>query len=57
MFIKVIVLFLVFMCALAMFGKLDFPGRRQLEAARCKTCKRLKFGKNRCQCRDIDKGA
>ena len=35
MILKVVVLFLVGMGVLAMFGKLKFPGKKRLDAARC----------------------
>lgn len=51
MILKVVVLFLVGMGVLAMFGKLSFPGKRQIEARKCPSCGRFKIGKGPCPCR------
>lgn len=49
--VKIVILFLVFMAALAMFGKLRFPGQKKLAAARCPRCGRFRLGKGPCPCR------
>ena len=50
MILKVVVLFLVGMGVLAMFGKLRFPGQKQLTAARCKSCGKFNLGSGPCAC-------
>ena len=50
MILKVVVLFLVGMGVLAMFGKLRFPGQKQLAAARCKSCGKFNLGSGPCAC-------
>jgi hypothetical protein len=50
MIVKIVVLFLVAMGVLAMFGKLRFPGQKQLEAAKCRKCGRYRIGKGPCSC-------
>jgi hypothetical protein len=48
--LKVVVLFLVGMGVLAMFGKLRFPGQKQLAAARCKSCGKFNLSSGPCAC-------
>ncbi len=48
--IKGVTLFLVGMVVLAMFGKLRFPGRARLAAAKCPGCGRFRIGKGPCGC-------
>lgn len=48
---KIVTLFLVVMAVLAMFGKLAFPGKKRLNAARCPSCGRFKIGKAPCGCK------
>lgn len=48
--VKIVILFLVGMGVLAMFGKLRFPGKKRLEAARCRRCGRFRIGKGPCSC-------
>jgi hypothetical protein len=50
MIVKVAVFFLLAMAVLAMFGRLRFPGRKRLEARKCLSCGRFRFGKGPCQC-------
>lgn len=51
MLTKIVLLFLVGMAVLAMFGKLTFPGKKQLDARKCPECGRFKIGKGPCPCR------
>lgn len=48
--IKIVTFFLIGMAVLAMFGRLRFPGRDRLAAARCPKCKRFRMGKSPCDC-------
>jgi hypothetical protein len=50
MIVKIVVLFLVGMAVLAMFGRLRFPGQKQLEAMKCRGCGRYRIGKGACPC-------
>jgi hypothetical protein len=50
MILKVVVLFLISIGVLAMFGKLRFPGQKQLAAARCKSCRKFNLGSGPCAC-------
>jgi len=47
---KIVVLFLVFMGVLAMFGKLRYPGQKQLQSLKCPKCGRYRIGKGPCPC-------
>jgi hypothetical protein len=47
---KAVSLFLIGMLVLAMFGKLRYPGKKRLEAAKCSKCGRYKFTKGACDC-------
>lgn len=47
---KIVTLFLVFMGVLAMFGKLRYPGQKQLQSLKCPKCGRFKIGKGPCPC-------
>ena len=38
------------MGVLAMFGKLKFPGKKRLDAARCSSCGRFNIGTGPCAC-------
>lgn len=49
--VKIVSLFLVGMAVLAMFGKLRFPGQKQLQSKKCPSCGRYKIGKGPCPCR------
>ncbi|SMP20131.1 hypothetical protein SAMN06265373_103483 [Shimia sagamensis] len=49
--VKIVTLFLVGMAVLAMFGKLRFPGQKQLQSKKCANCGRFKIGKGPCPCR------
>lgn len=48
--IKIVSLFLIAMAVLAMFGKLRFPGKGRLDAAKCPSCGRYRIGKGPCAC-------
>lgn len=48
--LKIVLLFLVAMAVLAMFGRLRFPGQKQLNNARCPKCNRFRIGKGPCSC-------
>jgi hypothetical protein len=50
MILKIVVLFLVGMGVLALFGKLKFPGKKRLDAARCASCGRFNIGTGPCAC-------
>lgn len=50
MLAKIIVFFLIGMMALAMIGKLRFPGQARLAEAKCKRCGRFRIGKGPCSC-------
>jgi hypothetical protein len=50
MLMKVMALFLVGMAVLAMFGKLRYPGQKQLRALKCPRCGRYRLGKGSCSC-------
>ena len=50
MIIKIVALFLVFMCVLSIFGKLRFPGQKMLHSAKCTKCGRYRIGKGTCPC-------
>ncbi|SFA98632.1 hypothetical protein SAMN05421688_2120 [Poseidonocella pacifica] len=56
MIVKIVTVFLAGMAVLAMFGRLRFPGRDRLAAARCPHCRRLQLGRGPCSCRDERKG-
>ncbi len=47
---KAVTLFLIGMLAMAMFGKLRFPGQKRLQAAKCAKCGRYKLSKKPCDC-------
>lgn len=50
--VKAVALLLVFLAALAVFGRLRFPGRgqRRLGGARCRACGRPRIGDGPCPC-------
>jgi hypothetical protein len=50
MLIKAVMLFLIFMAALAMFGRLRLPRSGRQITRRCPECGRLRIGKGRCDC-------
>ncbi|GAA6209480.1 hypothetical protein NBRC116601_27730 [Cognatishimia sp. WU-CL00825] len=49
---KIVLLFLVGIAVLAMFGKITYPGKKQLDARKCPSCGRFKIGKGPCACRN-----
>lgn len=53
---KIVAIFLVVMAVLAMFGKLRFPGQKQINSRRCPSCGRFKIGKGPCACKKGDRG-
>lgn len=50
MILKIVVLFLVGIAALAMVGKLNYPGKARSQNAKCPKCGRFKIGKGPCDC-------
>lgn len=50
MVFRIVTLFLVGMCVLAMFGKLNVPGLKRITDAKCKSCGKFTFGKP-CDCK------
>ncbi|MEX0303367.1 MAG: hypothetical protein AB3N24_13190 [Leisingera sp.] len=48
---KIVAIFLVVMAVLAMFGKLRFPGQKQINSRRCPSCGRFRIGKGPCACK------
>lgn len=50
MIVKIVLLFLLAMAVMAMFGKLRFPGQKQLASMRCPKCGRYRIGKGPCPC-------
>lgn len=56
MYLKVIVLFLVFMMVLAMFGRLRFPGQKRINSMKCPKCGRYRIGSGPCACEKEKKG-
>ncbi|MGR3757293.1 MAG: hypothetical protein ACU0AT_08735 [Tranquillimonas sp.] len=48
--IKLVSLFLIAMVALAMFGRLRFPGAKRLADLRCRSCGRYRIGRGACPC-------
>lgn len=53
---KVVSLFLAGMAILAMFGKLRYPGQKQIQSAKCPKCGRFRIGKGPCPCQKKDMG-
>ncbi|MCC5973210.1 MAG: hypothetical protein JJT81_04075 [Rubellimicrobium sp.] len=51
MIVKIVTFFLIAMAVMAMFGRLRLPGRTRLEARKCASCGRYRFGKGPCRCR------
>ena len=47
---------LAVMAVLAMFGKLRFPGQKQINSRRCPSCGRFRIGKGPCACKKGDRG-
>jgi len=47
---KAVTFLLIGMLALAMFGKLRYPGQKRLQAAKCADCGRYRFSKAACDC-------
>jgi hypothetical protein len=37
---------------LAMFGKLTYPGQKQIQNAKCKSCGRFRIGRGPCPCKN-----
>lgn len=50
MIVKIVTLFLIGIAVLAMFGRLNYPGRTKLQNAKCKSCGRFRIGKGPCPC-------
>ncbi len=53
MIVKIVALFLVVMAVLSMFGKLRLPpvpGKKYLDARKCRNCGRYRIGKGPCDC-------
>lgn len=50
MLVKGIFLLLAGMAVLAIFGRLRYPGQKQIEAMKCPRCGKYKIGKGRCDC-------
>ncbi len=50
MLVKIVTVFLVGIAILGMFGKLNYPGKKQLQNAKCKSCGRFRLGKGPCDC-------
>ena len=50
--IKLVSLFLIVIVALAMFGKLRFPGQARLKSLKCTRCGRYRIGNGPCGCGD-----
>ena len=48
--IKIVSLFLIGMLVLAMFGRLRFPGQKQLQSMKCDGCGKYRIGKGPCSC-------
>ncbi len=48
--IKVVTLFLIGMVALALFGRLRFPGQKRIASMKCRRCGRYRMGKGPCPC-------
>jgi len=48
--IKIVTFFLIGIVILGMFGKLKYPGRDRLRAARCLRCGRFLLGNAPCKC-------
>jgi len=48
--VKAVTFFLIGILVLGMFGKLRYPGQKQLKAAKCSKCGRYKFTKGACDC-------
>lgn len=51
MIVKIVTFFLIAMAVMAMVGRLRFPGQKRLEARKCPSCGRYRFGKGPCRCR------
>jgi len=56
MIIKIVSLFLIGMMVLAMFGRLRYPGQKQLQSRKCPKCGRYRIGRGPCGCGHIKKG-
>jgi hypothetical protein len=56
MIIKIVSLFLVGMVVLAMFGRLRYPGQKQLQDRKCAKCGRYRIGRGPCGCGHIKRG-
>ncbi len=50
MLIKAVTLFLIFIAALAIFGKLRVPGAGRIASRKCPNCGRYRIGKGPCDC-------
>jgi hypothetical protein len=51
MLVKVVLVFLVLMAALAIFGRLRLPGIGRSDPRKCSRCGRFLIGKGPCDCR------
>ncbi len=49
--VKVVSVFLIGMLVLAMFGRLRFPGQKQIAAMKCDRCGKFRIGKSGCGCK------
>jgi hypothetical protein len=49
---KIVTFFLIGMGVLAMFGKLTYPGQKQIQNAKCKSCGRFRIGRGPCPCKN-----
>lgn len=50
MLTKIVTFFLIGIAILAMFGRLNYPGKTRLQNAKCTKCGRYRFGKGPCSC-------
>jgi hypothetical protein len=53
MLVKIVTFFLIGIAALAMFGRLKFPGQTRLKNIKCPKCGRYSIGKGPCSCDHI----
>jgi len=56
MMVKIVSLFLIGMLVLAMFGRLRYPGKKQLDSRKCPKCGRFRIGRGPCGCGHTKKG-
>ena len=50
---KIVLLFLVFIAALAWFGKMHWIGGKRLAQQKCRDCGRYRIGKGPCRCKGL----